>query len=90
LIHVKAGDGAAANTRRPPKKKTTSGMTDDREAWQSARNMLARYGEDALRQTDLRIRELEQLGETRACTAWQEIRRAVQALMDSGRQEPKH
>ena len=73
-----------------PKKKTTKGMTNDREAWQSARNMLARYGEDALRQTDLRIRELEQLGETGACIAWQKIRHAVQALMDSGGREPKH
>ena len=62
-------------------------MSEDREIWKSAQEMIDRYGQDALSQINTRIAELEGLGETEALSVWKRIRGATEAL--AARPEPR-
>lgn len=65
-------------------------MADDHEVWQSAQEMLDRYGDKALREINKRIRELQQAGQTEACSTWQSIREATKALLEADNRNRKH
>jgi phage-related protein len=58
-------------------------MSEERDVWDSARKMMERYGDDALRQVGLRIQELESHGQPEARRYWLEIEKAVKALLAS-------
>ena len=58
-------------------------MSEDREIWISAQEMIDRYGPNALSQINTRIAELEGLGETEALSVWHRIREATEALLAS-------
>ncbi len=55
-------------------------MTDDPNVWKAARNLVDRYGEDALRQACLRVEELRGEGHRDAHAFWVEVSRAVKLL----------
>lgn len=65
-------------------------MIDDREIWRAAQNMIDRYGERALTQINIRIRELERQGDPDARSAWLRIRAAARTLMDASDDDTKH
>jgi len=65
-------------------------MADDHEIWQSAQEMLDRYGDKALREIKKRIQELDQAGKTEASLTWQKILEAAKALLDSDKRHQKH
>ena len=52
--------------------------------------MLERFGDAALHEIDLRIRELQQRGEKNAAVLWQDVRKAVQDLYGEGADNTKH
>ncbi len=56
-------------------------MRKDKEmVFRSARNMIDRYGDDALAEVDLRIAELVSRGQHETEALWKEIREAVKFL----------
>ncbi len=57
-------------------------MSEDREIWISAQNMIDRYGQDALSQINKRITELHDSEEPQALELWLRIREAAQVLLD--------
>jgi hypothetical protein len=56
----------------------------------AAQRMLERFGDAALHEIDLRIRELQQRGEKNAAGLWQDVRKAVQDLYGEGADNTKH
>ena len=52
-------------------------MTDEQAIQQAVRNLLARYGQDAARQAELRADELRAAGDGEGHAMWREIGRAV-------------
>ena len=65
-------------------------MSDDREIWKSAQEMIDRYGPNALSQIHTRIAELEKLGESDALSVWRQIRDAAEALLESQNSRSRH
>lgn len=60
-------------------------MTENREACEAAANLIARFGEGALEQAEVRARELREAGRTDACLFWIEVKHAVRNLMEERR-----
>lgn len=56
-------------------------MAEETQIEAAARNLLRRYGGDALREADLRVRELEQHSQTQATEFWQAVQFALRRLM---------
>ncbi len=56
----------------------------------AAHNMIARFGDDALKEVDKRIAELESQGEAQAQELWREIRSIVKLLLNTPKGETKH
>jgi len=65
-------------------------MTDEREIWQSAQEIIDRYGDDALRQINIRIAELQRSGEDEAGSVWLRIRDAAKALLEARDRKSTH
>lgn len=65
-------------------------MADDHEIWQSAQEMLDRYGDKALREIKKRIQELDQAGKTEARITWLKILEAANVLLDTSKRHQKH
>ena len=63
-------------------------MPEAPEVWKSAEEMIERYGDGALREINLRIEELDRMGEVAALSFWLEIRRAAEALIESREKKP--
>jgi len=55
-----------------------------------AQYMIERYGDRALKETDLRIAELHEHGQNEAHELWKEIRKAVILLTESSNSQTKH
>ncbi|MDA1097602.1 MAG: hypothetical protein O2967_01350 [Proteobacteria bacterium] len=55
----------------------------------AARNLLRRFGDDALRQADIRVKELHDHGEAAGLNFWQAVRGMVQCLLQ-GDSSAKH
>ena len=62
----------------------------DQNVWNAARNMIERYGDDALGEVDLRIAGLKTQGEEEAQGLWVEIRRAVETLLAAPDDKTRH
>ena len=65
-------------------------MPDKREIWQSAQDIIDRYGSDALRQINIRIGELQRHGEQEARSTWLQIREAAETLLEARDRKTKH
>jgi hypothetical protein len=65
-------------------------MAEERDIWESARNMIERYGPDALRQVRLRIQELGEYGQSDARRHWLRIENAVKVLLETKDSKRKH
>ena len=63
-------------------------MPEAPEVWKSAEEMIERYGDDALREINLRIEELDRMGEVKALRVWLQIRSAAEALIESRGKQP--
>ncbi len=56
-------------------------MTDQAAIHEAARKLIARYGQDAARQAEIRAEELRAAGDREAHAMWQDIHRAVVAVL---------
>ena len=56
---------------------------DDKEIQIASKNMIERYGDNALNEVDLRVLELESRNQQEALRLWREIRTRVELLMDT-------
>jgi hypothetical protein len=66
-------------------------MTDNEKEIQSAtRNMIERYGDNALKEIDLRILELESRNQQEALRLWRDIRKRVELLLVTPTGNAKH
>jgi hypothetical protein len=61
-------------------------INNQNEIQNAAKNMIERYGENALKEVDLRILELESRNQQEALRLWYDIRKRVELLSidDSG------
>ncbi|MDP6876502.1 MAG: hypothetical protein QF521_23545 [Alphaproteobacteria bacterium] len=64
-------------------------MSDKSQIEAAARNLMRRFGDDALRQADIRIAELEQHGEAEGLKFWCSVRDLVRES-SQGRGSTKH
>lgn len=62
----------------------------EQEIKNAADNMIERYGQDALREVDLRILELESRNQPEALQLWREIRKRVELLVNEPTGSTKH
>lgn len=64
-------------------------MSEDQQILQTAQHMIERYGEDACRQVEERIRELDHSkgDHAEASAIWRQVREAIVAFEDLS---PKH
>jgi hypothetical protein len=66
-------------------------MTDnEKEIQTAAKNMIDRYGDNALREVDLRVLELESRNQQEALQLWLEIRKRVELLAEPSTGDTKH
>ena len=66
-------------------------MTDTEKMIETAaNNMIDRYGDDSLKEVDLRILELESRNQQDAVHLWREIRKRVEMLVNTSTDKPKH
>ena len=66
-------------------------MTEnDQEILSAAENMFERYGDNALREVDLRVLELESRNQQEALRLWCEIRKRVKFLVNTPTDNSKH
>ncbi len=56
-------------------------MSEKMQIDAAARNLVRRFGEDALRQADIRIKELQEHGEAAGLDFWRGVRGVVQSLL---------
>jgi hypothetical protein len=56
----------------------------------AAKNMIDRYGDNALREVDLRVLELDSRNQQEALQLWFEIRKRVEFLVDTSMGNTKH
>ena len=62
----------------------------EKEIQTAAKNMIDRYGDNALREVDLRVLELESRNQQEALRLWREIRRIVELLVVPSTGNTKH
>jgi hypothetical protein len=62
----------------------------EQEIKNAADNMIERYGQDALREVDLRILELESRNQEEALQLWREIRKRVELLVNQPTGSTRH
>ena len=65
-------------------------MIDEPKIWTSAQEIIDRYGDDALRQINARIDELQSHGEAEAHSVWLRIREAAEVLLKNRDAGLKH
>ena len=63
---------------------------NDKEIQDAAATMVERYGEHALKETDLRILELQSRNQQKAVVLWQEIRHRVRLLLQDSSDDACH
>jgi len=63
---------------------------ESQKTLKAAQNMIERYGDNALKEVDLRIAELEAQGETEAHALWVEIRKSVEPFIGTSTSKTKH
>lgn len=66
-------------------------MTENEDEIQkAAMNMIERYGNNALKEVDLRVLELESRNQQTALRLWRDIRIRVELLLDTSSGAAKH
>lgn len=60
-------------------------MVDNLEACEAAENLIARFGDGALEQAEIRARELREEGHTEACLFWVEVKHVIRLLIEQRR-----
>jgi len=66
-------------------------MTNNEKGIQiAAKNMIDRYGDNALREVDLRVLELESRNQQEAVRLWREIKKRVELLLATSTGDTKH
>lgn len=65
-------------------------MADANQVRIAALTMIERFGEDALRQIEIRIAELRECGDQKTERLWIEIRRAALAMTQARGTKAKH
>ena len=66
-------------------------MTDnEKEIQTAAKNMIDRYGDNALREVDLRVLELKSRNQQEALRLWREIRKRIELLVAPSTGDTKH
>jgi hypothetical protein len=63
---------------------------NEKEIQTAAKNMIDRYGDNALREVDLRVLELESRNQQEALQLWLEIRKRVELLAEPSTGDTKH
>lgn len=63
---------------------------NEKEIQIAAKNMIDRYGDNALREVDLRVLELESRNQQEALRLWRKIRKRVELLVDTSTGNTKH
>jgi hypothetical protein len=63
---------------------------NDKEIQIAAKNMIDRYGDNALREVDLRVLELESRNQQEALRLWREIRKRIELLVETSSGNTKH
>jgi hypothetical protein len=63
---------------------------NEKEIQNAAKNMIERYGDKALRETDLRVLELESRNQQEALRLWRDIRKRVELLVVTSTGNAKH
>ena len=63
---------------------------NEKEIQIAAKNMIDRYGDNALREIDMRVVELESRNQQEALRLWREIRKRVKFLVDTSTGNTKH
>jgi hypothetical protein len=63
---------------------------NEKEIQNAAKNMIERYGDNALRETDLRVLELESRNHQEALRLWRDIRKRVELLVVKSTGNAKH
>jgi hypothetical protein len=63
---------------------------NEKEIQNAAKNMIERYGDNALRETDLRVLELESRNQQEALRLWRDIRKRVELLVVKSTGNAKH
>ena len=63
---------------------------NENEIQNAAKNMIERYGEDALKEVDLRVLELESRNQQEALRLWRDIRKRVELLVVRSTGNAKH
>jgi Asp/Glu/hydantoin racemase len=63
---------------------------NEKEIQNAAKNMIERYGDNALRETDLRVLELESRNQQEALRLWRDIRKRVELLVVTSTGNAKH
>jgi len=62
----------------------------EQDVWNAARNMIDRYGDNALHEVNLRIAGLKNQGDEKTQALWVEIRRVVEALQADPGSKTRH
>ncbi len=65
-------------------------MTDKMAIHEAARKLIARYGQDAARQAEIRAEELRAAGDGEGHVMWQDIQRAVVAMLKDPSSGSRH
>ena len=63
---------------------------NENEIQKAAKNMIERYGENALKEVDLRVMELESRNQQEALQLWHDIRKRVELLVIRSAGNTKH
>jgi hypothetical protein len=63
---------------------------NENEIQNAAKNMIERYGENALDEVDLRVLELESRNQQEALRLWRDIRKRVELLVGRSTGNAKH
>ncbi len=63
---------------------------NEKEIQNAAKNMIERYGDNALRETELRVLELESRNQQEALRLWRDIRKRVELLVVKSTGNAKH
>jgi hypothetical protein len=63
---------------------------NENEIQNAAKNMIERYGENALKEVDLRVLELESRNQHEALRLWHDIRKRIELLIVRSAGNTKH
>jgi hypothetical protein len=63
---------------------------NEKEIHNAAKNMIERYGDNALKEVDLRVLELESRNQHEALRLWRDIRKKIELLVVTSTDNARH